>query len=72
VCTEKVKEGHTCASRALVTALHTSRRYFSRYFGKRVAKDDSSVNAPALLSVVRKGSIFHYRELIFDVRMEVI
>ena len=50
---------HTCASRALVTALHTSLRYFSRYFGKSVANEDSSVNGPALLSVERKGSIFH-------------
>ena len=41
---------HTCASKAFVTALHTSRRYFSRYLGKSVAKDDCSVNAPALLS----------------------
>ena len=41
---------HTCVSKALVTALHTSRRYFSRYLGKRVAKEDSSVKAPALLS----------------------
>jgi hypothetical protein len=49
----------TCVSRARVTALHTSRRYFSRYFGKRVAKDDSSVNVPPVLSVDWKGSIFH-------------
>ena len=41
---------HTCVSNAFVTALHTSRKYFSRYLGKRVAKDDCSVNAPALLS----------------------
>lgn len=34
-----------------MTALHTSRRYFSRYLGNSVAKDDSSEKAPALLSV---------------------
>lgn len=50
---------HTCVSRDRVTALQTSLRYFSRYFGKRVAKDDSSVNVPPLLSVGGKGSTFH-------------
>ena len=50
---------HTCVSKAFVTALHTSRKYFSRYLGKRVAKDDCSVKAPALLSEAWKGSIFH-------------
>jgi hypothetical protein len=49
----------TCVSRARVTALQTSRRYFSRYFGNRVAKDDSSVKVPALLSSGLKGSTFH-------------
>ena len=53
------KTKRTCASKAFVTALHTSRRYFSRYFGKRVAKDDSSFNGPALLSSGLKGSTFH-------------
>lgn len=50
----------TCVSRDVLTAPQTSRRYFSRYLGKSVAKDDSSVNAPATLSVDVKGSIFHY------------
>jgi len=48
--------------------LQTSRRYFSRYFGKSVANEDSSVNAPALLSVGRKVSIFHYVKLEWQVR----
>lgn len=47
-------------SRAWVTALHTSRKYFSRYLGKRVANEDSSVNGPALLSSGLNWSIFHY------------
>lgn len=51
----------TCESNERVTALHTSRRYFSRYFGKRVANDDSSVNVPPLLSTALNSSIFHYR-----------
>ena len=52
----------TCDSRAFVTALHTSLKYFSRYFGNKVAKDDSSMKAPALLSSGLKGSIFHYTQ----------
>lgn len=51
----------TCDSNARVTALHTSRRYFSLYFGKRVANDDSSVNVPPLLSTGLNSSIFHCR-----------
>ncbi|CAG8746143.1 7743_t:CDS:2, partial [Acaulospora colombiana] len=42
----------TCGSKARVTAPQTSRRYFSLYFGNRVAKDDSSVSGPPLLSVL--------------------
>ena len=55
----KGKMAHTWASRAFVTALQTSRKYFSRYLGKRVANEDSSVNVPPLLSSGLKGSIFH-------------
>lgn len=43
-----------------MTALHASRKYFSRYFGNRVAKEDSSVNVPPLLSAAVNGSTFHY------------
>lgn len=49
----------TCDSRAFVTALQTSLRYFSRYFGKSVANEDSSSRTPPLLSVAANGSIFH-------------
>jgi hypothetical protein len=56
---EVLELGHTCVSKDRVTALQTSRRYFSRYFGKRVANDDSSVNVPPLLSVGWKASTFH-------------
>lgn len=52
--------GRTCVSRAFVTALHTSRRYFSLYLGNRVAKEDSSVSVPPLLSDGVNGSIFHW------------
>lgn len=55
----RIREKRTCVSNARVTALQTSRRYFSRYLGKSVAKDDSSVNAPALLSVGWNASTFH-------------
>jgi len=48
----------TCFSRAFVTSDQLSRRYCSLYLGKRVAKDDSSVNGVLLSSLV-KGSIFH-------------
>jgi hypothetical protein len=41
-------------------APHTSRKYFSLYLGKRVAKDDSSVSGPPLLSSGLKGSTLHY------------
>jgi hypothetical protein len=34
-------------SKAFVTIGHTSRKYFSRYFGKRVANDDSSKSGPS-------------------------
>lgn len=37
-----------------------SRRYCSRYLGKRMAKEDSSVKG-AIDSEGRKGSIFHWR-----------
>jgi len=50
----------TWDSRDFVTTPHTSRRYFSLYFGKRVANDDSSVNGPPLLSSGLKGSTFHF------------
>ena len=33
----------TCGSKAFVTALHASRKYFSRYFGNRVARRDETV-----------------------------
>lgn len=36
---------------------HDSLRYTSRYLGKRVAKEDSSVKVPAALSAGVKGSI---------------
>jgi hypothetical protein len=54
------EKGHTCVSSARVTADHTSRRYFSRYLGKRVANEDSSVNVPPLLSSGLNGSTFHW------------
>ena len=37
---------------------HAERRYISRYLGKRVAKDDSSVKVPAALSAAVKASIY--------------
>mmetsp|Transcript_21641 Transcript_21641/g.60154 ORF Transcript_21641/g.60154 Transcript_21641/m.60154 type:complete len:217 (-) Transcript_21641:275-925(-) len=39
-----------CSLRARVTAGHTSRKYFARYLGKRVAKELSSSREPPLLS----------------------
>ena len=50
----------TQLSNALVTAPHTSRRYFSRYFGKSVANEDSVANVPPALSAGLKGSTCHY------------
>jgi hypothetical protein len=47
-----------------VTALHASRRYFSRYLGNRVAYDDSSRKVPPLLSASVNLSIFHYKEIL--------
>lgn len=35
-----------CLSREAVTRGQTSRKYFSRYLGKRVAKEDSSRRRP--------------------------
>ena len=42
-----------------MTRGHASFKYSSLYFGNRVAKLDSSVNAPAVLSAGVKGSCFH-------------
>lgn len=56
----RIYEGRTWRSRALVTALQASLRYFSRYFGKSVANEDSSAKVPPLLSAAVKGSTFHY------------
>ena len=42
-----------------VTRGHASFKYSSLYFGKRVAKLDSSVKGPAVLSAAVKGSCFH-------------
>ena len=42
-----------------MTRGHASLRYSSLYFGKRVAKLDSSVKAPAELSAGVNGSCFH-------------
>lgn len=44
--------------RMVVNVDHDSRRYCSRYLGKRMANDDSSRKGPALLSAEVKGSIF--------------
>lgn len=49
-----------CVSRNLVMSPQVSRRYCSRYLGKRMAKEDSSVKG-AIDSEGRKGSIFHWR-----------
>src|SRR5579859_319546 len=49
---------NTILSRALVTRDQFSRRYCSRYFGKRVANEDSSVKGFWFSSLV-KGSTFH-------------
>lgn len=38
---------------------HASFKYSSLYFGKRVAKLDSSANGPAVLSAGLNGSCFH-------------
>ena len=62
----------TWDSRDLVTAPHTSRRYFSLYFGKRVANDDSSVSGPPLLSSGLKGSTFHYGSCEFVIHKLVV
>jgi len=48
-----------CLSSARVTRGQFSRRYCSLYLGKRVAKEDSSVNGFVLSSFVN-GSTFHY------------
>jgi len=45
-------------SRDRVMRGQASRRYTSRYLGKRVAKEDSSVKVPPALSVGVKGSIW--------------
>ena len=58
----KKKKGRTWDSKAFVTAPHASRRYFSRYFGKSVAKEDSSRNVPPLLSASANLSTLHYGE----------
>ena len=47
-----------CFSSARVIRGHASRRYTSRYLGKRVAKEDSSLNGPDGLSAGVKGSIW--------------
>ena len=52
------KKLYTCFSRAFVARGQILRRYCSRYFGKRVAKEDSSVKGFTLSSFV-KGSTFH-------------
>jgi hypothetical protein len=41
---------------------HDSRRYVSRYLGKRMAKEDSSRKGPALLSSAVNASIFQLGE----------
>ena len=51
-------EIHTCFSSAILRRGQLFRRYCSRYFGKRVAKENSSVKEFALSSFV-KGSTFH-------------
>lgn len=49
----------TCFSRAFVTIGHTSLKYFSRYLGNSVAKDDSSANGPVMSSGLN-SSIFQW------------
>jgi hypothetical protein len=55
-----------------VTAPHASRRYFSRYLGKSVAKDDSSRKVPPLLSASMNLSIFHYENKLFKYERNLV
>ena len=56
---KELKKIHTTASKVEVTFDHDSRRYVSRYLGKRVAKEDSSRKDVSFGSCESKVSSFH-------------